>query len=132
MREERGSLSVETVILTPIFVLFVLFVSYAGRITAVQQDLHIAADVAARTASQSRTGSMSTRGFQSAQQSMNDNQAPCTEFSVRVARRTTSGSSEVEVFTQCRVDVWGLSLLGIRSPLLSGYSREVIDVYRHP
>ena len=132
MRHERGSIAVEAVILAPVFVLFVLFVAYAGRITGVQQDLHSAADVAARTASQSRAGSMISRGNQSALQAMSENKAPCIDFKVRVTRRITAGISEVEVATECRVNVLGLSLLGIRSPLLSGHSREVIDVYRRP
>jgi Flp pilus assembly protein TadG len=132
MRQERGSFAVEAVILAPVFVLFVVFVAYAGRITGVQQDLHSAADVAARTASQSRASSMVARGNQSAHQAMSENKAPCTDFKVRVTRRMTAGISEVEVVTECRVDVLGLSILGIKSPLLSGRSREVIDVYRHP
>jgi Flp pilus assembly protein TadG len=132
MRQERGSFAVEAVILAPVFVLFVVFVAYAGRITDVQQDLHSAADVAARTASQSRAASMVARGNQSAQHAMSENKAPCTDFKVHVTRRMTAGISEVEVVTECRVNVLGLSILGIQSPLLSGHSREVIDVYRHP
>jgi Flp pilus assembly protein TadG len=132
MKEQRGSIAVEAVILAPVFVLFMVFVAYAGRIVSVQHDLHSAADVAARTASQSRSGSIVTRGVQSAQQAMNLNQAPCNDFSARVVKRTTGGVSEVEVVTQCRVSVFGLSLLGFRSPTLSGQSREVIDVYRRP
>lgn len=132
MNENRGSLAVETVILAPVFVLFVIFISYVGRITAVQQDLHSSADAAARIASQSRTASMSSRGIQAAQLSMSESHARCVDFSVRVMRHMSGGVSEVEVVTQCRVNVIGLSLLGIRSPLLSGRSREVIDVYRHP
>jgi uncharacterized membrane protein len=132
MKNERGSIAVEAVILAPVLVLFVVFVAYVGRITGVQQDLHSAADVAARTASQSRAGSMVTRGNQSAQLAMSENRAPCTDFKVRVTRRTISGIAEVEVVTECRVNVLGLSILGIQAPLLSGQSREVIDVYRHP
>ena len=132
MRHERGSVAVEAVVLAPVFVLFVVFVAYAGRITGVQQDLHSAADVAARTASQSRAGSMVARGNQSAQLAMSDSRTSCADFKVRVIRRVTAGMSEVEVETECRVNVLGLSILGIQSPLLSGRSREVIDVYRHP
>lgn len=132
MKEERGSIAVEAVILAPVFVLFMIFVAYAGRIVSVQHDLHSAADIAARTASQSRAGSIMTRGVQSAQQAMELNQTPCNGFSARVVKRTTDGISEVEVLTQCRVNVFGLSLLGIQSPTLSGQSREVIDVYRRP
>lgn len=132
MRRDRGSIVVEAVVLTPVFMLFVIFVAYAGRMTGVQMDLNSAADVAARTASQSRVGSMVARGNQSARRAMIENNTPCTDFKVRVVRRTSAGMSEVEVMTECRVNVHGLSILGIQSPLLSGISREVIDVYRHP
>jgi uncharacterized membrane protein len=132
MRQERGSIAVEAVVLAPVFVLFLVFVVYVGRITGVQQDLHSAADVAARTASQSRAESMVARGNQSAELAMSVSRTSCTDFKVRVTRRVTAGMSEVEVETECRIDVLGLSILGIQSPLLSGRSREVIDVYRHP
>lgn len=132
MRQERGSIAVEAVILAPVFVLFLVFVAYAGRITSVQQDLHNAADAAARTASQSRAGSISTRGIQTARESMRLNQTHCNDFTARVSRQMKSGVIEVEVIAQCRVNVLGLSLIGIRSPLLTGRSREIVDVYRHP
>jgi hypothetical protein len=75
---------------------------------------------------------MAAIGNQSAQQVISENKAPCIDFKVRVIRRITAGMSEVEVVTECRVNVFGLSILGIQSPHLSGRSREVIDVYRHP
>ena len=47
----RGSVTVEMVILTPVFVMLTLFIVYLGRMTSTQQRLIQAADSAARAAS---------------------------------------------------------------------------------
>ena len=131
MNMQRGSMAVETVILTPIFVLLLVFISYASRVVDTQHELNRAADVAARAASQARSTSMTSRGMETAS-SMRKNQSHCLGFVAEVSRRSISGIMHVEVRTTCRVNVLGLSLLGVRSPTLTGTSTEVIDVYRHP
>jgi Flp pilus assembly protein TadG len=132
MNVQRGSMAVETVILTPIFVLLLVFLSYASRVVDTQHELNRAADVAARAASQARSTSMTSRGMETASSSMRKNQPHCLGFVAEVSRRSISGIMHVEVRTTCRVNVLGLSLLGVRSPTLTGTSTEVIDVYRHP
>lgn len=124
-------MAVETVILTPIFVLLLVFISYASRVVDAQHELNRAADVAARAASQARSTSMSSRGAETAASSMRENQTHCRGFVVEVSRRSIAGIMHVEVRTSCHVNVLGLSLLGVRSPMLTGMSTEVIDVYRH-
>lgn len=132
MREQRGSMAVETVILTPVFVLLLIFVSYVSRVVVAQHELNRAADVAARAASQVRSTSMTSRGKESASSSIRENRSHCLNFSAEVSRRSIAEIIHVEVRTSCRVDVFGLSLLGIRSPELTATSTEVVDVYRHP
>ena len=132
MNRQRGSMAVEIVILTPVFVLLLVFVAYVTRVTTAQHELLRAADTAARAASQARMTSMSQRGTEMAYQSMRENGSHCVSFQVQVNRRSVEGIMQVEVTTQCRVNVLGLSLLGIRSPMLKATSTEVIDVYRHP
>lgn len=132
MKNQRGSMAVETVILTPVFVLLLIFVSYASRVVIAQHELNRAADVASRAASQVRSTSMTSRGKESAASSMRENRSHCLNFSAEVSRRSIAGIIHVEVQTSCRVDVLGLSLLGIRSPELTATSTEVVDVYRHP
>ena len=132
MSKQRGSMAVETVILTPIFVLLLVFVSYASRVVIAQQELNRAADVAARAASQVRSTSMTSRGIQTASSSMQENRSHCLNFVAEVSRRSIAEIIHVEVRTSCRVDVFGLSLLGVRSPALTATSTEVVDVYRHP
>ena len=132
MSEQRGSMAVETVILTPIFVLLLVFVSYASRVVIAQHELNRAADVAARAASQVRSTSMTSRGIETAASSIQANRSHCLNFTAEVSRRSIVGIIHAEVRTSCRVDVFGLSLLGIRSPELTATSTEVVDVYRHP
>ena len=132
MSEQRGSMAVETVILTPIFVLLLVFVSYASRVVIAQHELNRAADVAARAASQVRSTSMTSRGIETATSSIQANRSHCLNFTAEVSRRSIAGIIHAEVRTSCRIDVFGLSILGIRSPELTATSTEVVDVYRHP
>lgn len=52
---ERGSMAVETVLLAPVFVLFLLFLVGAGRVVEAQGEVNGAARDAARAASVRRT-----------------------------------------------------------------------------
>ena len=132
MTKHRGSLAVETVVLTPVLVLLLVFITYAGRVVIAQHELDRFADIAARAASQARLSSMVKRGVDTAHMSMKENDTHCLNFLAHVRRKSIGGVEQVEVRTQCRVNIVGLSLLGIRSPLLNASSSEVIDVYRHP
>lgn len=132
MNRQRGSMAVEIVILAPVFVLLLVFVTYVARVSMAQHELLRAADTAARSASQARMASMSRRGAEVAGQTMKENGNHCINFRAQVHRRWVDGNIQVEVMTQCRVNVLGLSLLGIRSPVLKATSSEVVDIYRHP
>ncbi|GAA2888618.1 pilus assembly protein [Streptosporangium fragile] len=55
MSRERGSLSAETVLLAPVFLLFLLFLVGAGRVVEAQGEVNGAARDAARAASVERT-----------------------------------------------------------------------------
>lgn len=52
---ERGSMAAETVLLAPVFVLFLLFLAGAGRLVEAQGEVNGAARDAARAASVQRT-----------------------------------------------------------------------------
>lgn len=132
MTKQRGSMAVEMVVLTPVLVLLLALITYASRVVVAQHELDRAADVAARAASQARLSSMTNRGVETAQISMKENDSHCLNFVALVRRISIDGVEHVEVRTQCRVNILGLSLLGIRSPMLNATSSEVIDVYRHP
>lgn len=132
MSKDRGSMAVETVILTPIFVLLLVFLSYASRVVAAQHELNRSADGAARAASQAQQTSINRKGREMAYSLISENKSHCQNFAVHVFRIPISGVMHVEVRTSCRVNVSGLSLLGVRSPLLTASSTEVVDVYRHP
>ncbi len=132
MSSNRGSMVVESVILAPVFVLFLVFVTFAGRVAATKHELNLAADVAAREASMSRSGSMINSAVEAARISMLEHRSSCRSFHTRVKKSIVSGVTQVEVVTSCRVDIAGLSLLGVHTPTLKSTSREVIDVYRHP
>ena len=132
MKQSRGSIAVEGVILAPVFVLFLVFVTFAGRVAETKHQLNLAADVAARGASMSSASSISNRAVEIASRSMLQHRSSCRSFQARVMKSVVSGVLQVEVVTSCRVDIAGLSLLGIHTPTLTSISREVVDAYRHP
>lgn len=76
---ERGSLSAETVLLAPVFLLFLLFLVGAGRVVEAQGEVNGAARDAARAASVERT--------------LSDAEAAADE----AARAALSGECEPEV-----------------------------------
>ena len=61
-RHDRGSMSVEAVLLAPVLVMFVLFVVHLGRLGAAQTRLIAAADHAARAASLVHPRNMAAAG----------------------------------------------------------------------
>jgi hypothetical protein len=54
-RRDRGSMAIETVLLAPVFVLFLMFLAGAGRLVEAQGEVNGAARDAARAASVQRT-----------------------------------------------------------------------------
>lgn len=77
--DDRGSLSAETVLLAPVFLLFLLFLVGAGRVVEAQGEVNGAARDAARAASVERT------------------LADAEDAAAEVARAALSGECEPEV-----------------------------------
>jgi hypothetical protein len=63
---QRGSVSIEVAILTPVFVLLIALAAVAGRTTVAQNAIDVAAHDAARAASISRTAAAADRNARAA------------------------------------------------------------------
>jgi Flp pilus assembly protein TadG len=110
-QRERGSMSVEIVILAPVLIAFVLLVVAGGRLVARQGDVDSAARDAARAASIERAaGSAVTVARRVAAASLPAG-AACQPADVDTSSWTEGGS--VGVTIRCQVSYAGLGLIGL-------------------
>ena len=130
MKHERGSATVETVVLVPVLVALVLFAVYAGRSTQAMGQIRHAADQGARAASLVRVSRMQQVGRQAVLENLTENGSPCTNVMVNVAVDTESSSRAVLVEVECEVSLVGLELLNLGRRTIEAESVEVIDVWR--
>lgn len=112
--QERGTSVVEMTILTPLLVLFILFVVLAGRLVLAQGRVDGAARDAARAASISRSaGGASAAAASAAAANLGSGGVSCRDFGVAadVSGFRPGGSVAVEV--RCTVALADLSLLRV-------------------
>jgi Flp pilus assembly protein TadG len=133
---DRGSLSLETAILTPVLLLALLLVVAAGRRYLAGNAVDDAAREAARAASLERDpGAARTQGLQAANQALADQNLHCTSLAVDVptaAFTTTLGTAgSVTVSVDCTVDLSDLTLPGVPGTVTVHSSfTSPVDPYR--
>jgi hypothetical protein len=130
MKFERGSATVETVILAPVLLALVLFVVYAGRSTQAMAQIRHAADQGARAASMVRQERMPEVGRLAVLEDLRDNGSPCSNVLVNVAIDNDSSIKTVLVEIECEISRGGLQLLALGRRTIEAKSIEVIDVWR--
>lgn len=125
---DRGSASVEMVVLTPILMLLAIFAVFVGRsaegLTAVQH----AADQGARAASKVALPRMTAVGTDAVMADLADRDVACVSPRVSVVRGDDDRTVTVSV--SCSPSIDGLSLLNVDSPRITATSTEVVDFYR--
>ena len=126
---QKGSVTVEVVLLAPVLLLVAMLIVHAGRYSDAELRVQHAADVAARAASQVREGSMKTAAENAALAEMMLNGVPCRDVSVFLRRIRDNSNGLVEATVSCSHNVDGLGALGIRTRRVSATSREVVDRY---
>lgn len=114
------------VLLTPLLVVLLLFIVYAGRAGQSVEQVRHAADQGARAASMVSRPAMVSAARRAVEADLVDSGSPCGTPSVTV----TFSSNYVTVSVTCRVDRGGLDLLGLGTRVITASSSEVIDVYR--
>lgn len=130
MTAERGSATVEMVLLAPLLVVLVMSVVHAGRSAEALVQLRHAADQGARAASMVRTDRMEDVGERAVRDDLVGSGSSCTDPLVNVAVDGDSAVRAVMVEIECTVRVLGLELLGVRTRRLEARSTEVIDLWR--
>ena len=136
LRGERGSVTLEAVILIPAFLLFVALVIAAGRVAVARQGVQTAAAEAARQASIARTAGEATAKAQAgAQQTLADQQLQCLSSSVVT---DTSGfaapvgtPASVSATVTCEVDLAGVAIPGLPGSLtITATFQSPLDTFR--
>jgi Flp pilus assembly protein TadG len=135
-RGERGSATIEAVIVVPAFMLFVALIVCAGRYAVARQVVESAAAESARSASIARTHGDATREARTAAaRSLHDQQLRCASQQVRV---DTSGfevpagtPASVTATISCVVDIGDLTLPGVPGTrVITASVTSPIDTYR--
>ena len=132
-RRDRGSATIEAVILAPAFLLFIGLIIGAGRVATAHQSVESAAAEAARTASISRTaGQARADATSSAQHTLANQGIQCASLTVDV---DTSGFS-TPVGTPARVTATVVCVGDLSVPGMPGTIRiaatvgSPLDTYR--
>ena len=123
---DRGSASLELVLLTPALVVGWLLIVWAGRIVHDQQRVTAAAERAARAASMSSAQRRVDVATSAALDELAGLGAGCSAPTVVVA----TADENVRVEVGCRLDTTGLPLFGSR--LFTASATSPIDRYRVP
>lgn len=131
MRRERGSASLELVLMTPPLVLLLLFVVFVGRLAEARADVDRAARDAARAASLARDpASAETAGVAAADATLDSGGVSCRELQVSVDTDSFGAGSAVAVTVSCTVEIGDLALLRVPGArLLSATFVEPVDAF---
>lgn len=136
MKKERGSISLELVILAPFFLLIVLGLVFAGRVALAQQSVDGAAADGARSASIARTqGEATSSASSTVQARLGEQGILCVPVSVSADTAvfgTAPGEpGTVTVTVSCTVDLSDLSAPGIPgSKTLTATKSSPLDTFR--
>ncbi|MFI0487445.1 TadE family protein [Actinomadura sp. 9N215] len=128
---ERGSMSLEMVLVTPIFVAFLLFLAAAGRMVDAQSQVDGAARDAVRAASIARSAS-SAQSFaaETAAAGLRDNKWCAGGPSVQTDVSDWRPGGRVGVTITCDVDLGDLSFIGLPgTKRLQGDAIAPIDTF---
>lgn len=129
-RLDRGSVTVEMVILAPVLVMLTLFIVFLGRAGGSIQQVRHAADVGARAASLVSRSAMQTVAVSVAARDLADNGVNCASTSVSVSVNDAVDAGSVTVTVSCVVNSDGTSLVGAGARTVTASSTEVIDRFR--
>ncbi len=132
LRDERGAVATELVLLTPLLILMLLFVVALGRLAGARIDVDGAAAQAARAASIATTpGGATAAAQQSAAAALGSDHVTCATLQVATDTARFAPGGSVTVTVTCAVALSDLS--GLRLPVteqVSSTAASVVDTYR--
>ena len=132
LRDERGAVATELVLLTPLLILMLLFVVALGRLAGARIDVDGAAAQAARAASTATTPAQATAAAQqAATAALGSDHVTCATLQVATDTARFAPGGSVTVTVTCAVALSDLS--GLRLPVteqVSSTAASVVDTYR--
>ena len=132
LRDERGAVATELVLLTPLLILMLLFVVALGRLAGARIDVDGAAAQAARAASIATTpGGATAAAQQSVAAALGSDHVTCATLQVATDTARFAPGGSVTVTVTCAVALSDLA--GLRLPAteqVSSTAASVIDTYR--
>ena len=130
MKTERGSLTVELVLLAPVLMAMVLFGVHAGRLGEAKIQVQHAADQRSRSGSQVSESKMVESSRHASERDLRLSGVACIDVSIQVERVAAGSVDAVQVSISCRVRDDGTELLGLFPDVVHALSIEVIDRWR--
>jgi Flp pilus assembly protein TadG len=129
---ERGGAAVETVLLTPVLIVLLLFVVFVGRISTARQGVDAAARDAARVASIHDDPEAARRAAEDvASASLAAQSLSCSQRALTVDTSDLRPGGAVHVQLTCSVALADLSQLGIPgTKTVTAEATAVVDRYR--
>lgn len=132
VREDAASVATEMVLLTPVLLVLLGFVVFAGRVGGIQQQVIAAVDQAARAASLVATPEAAQQSAaRTVEANLGDAGFACRELVVQVDTTTFGRGGHVSVTATCGIgldDVVFAGLPGRRS--FTATATEIIDRHR--
>lgn len=130
-REDRGSVTIETIIMVPVFGAFLAFVIIAGRAQNVGVDVDAAAAQAARTVtlSDDPRGEGEAEATRIASQTVREGEPTCASMDARFNHDAdVEGEDAVEVTITCQVNYSEIAVMPLPgSNSITGQATEVVD-----
>jgi Flp pilus assembly protein TadG len=129
---DRGSASVELVLVTPVVVALLLFVVFVGRVAQSRADVERAARDAARAASIARTSEAArTQGETAARATLASGGVACQRLDVAIDVAQFRAGGTVDATVTCTIGLGDLALLGVPgSRTVTSTFSEPVDTYR--
>ena len=132
LRDERGAVATELVLLTPLLILLLLFVVALGRLAGARINVDGAAAQAARAASIASTpGEATAAAQQAATAALGADRVTCATLQVATNTARFAPGGSVAVTVTCAVSL--ADLTGLRLPVtesVSSTAASVVDTYR--
>ncbi|OOC53274.1 TadE family protein [Nocardiopsis sinuspersici] len=131
-RGDRGSASVELVLLTPALLAFALLMVLAGRVVDARATAEEVAHAAARAASLERTvAAAETAASGTAASSLAENGLACGDHTVALDHGGLAPGGAVTAVVECRVGLGDLTGLGVPGTYtVTGDATVVVDTFR--
>lgn len=130
MRSDRGSSSVEAVLIAPALVLLSMLVVSTSRVHSAGTRVSAAADAAARAASQVARDRMTQAAAETAHAHLADAAAVCSRVGTSVRVEDSPDGESVVVRVSCQLSGRGVSSF-LDGRVVHATSTEVVDVFTY-